>query len=123
MTRTLLLACSSAKNAELVRGPASEVYAGRLFRLGLTYAERVGMPVLILSAKYGFITPETIIEPYDDFMRRTYQGPWPDLPEAVYLGGSKYFGKAPKHFTSLVFNDRGYEDMVYHVRELLKKTY
>lgn len=57
------------------RAPARELYVGSLFRHTLDNAERsarldtevLGRParVLILSAKHGLITPDTVLDPYD----------------------------------------------------------
>jgi hypothetical protein len=45
--------------------PARELYTGSLFRAASRHAERLGLPWRILSAEHGFISPDTVIEPYD----------------------------------------------------------
>lgn len=44
---------------------AREAYTGTQFRAARRYAEAHGSSWVILSAKYGFIPPETLIENYD----------------------------------------------------------
>ncbi len=56
---------------------------------------------MILSAKHGLINWDTIVAPYDLKMKGGYHGPWPHLP-GYYLGGSLYFGHAPKTLVPLV---------------------
>ena len=46
-------------------GPAKEVWIGHHFQLPLLHAEEWYDRILIMSFKYGMITPETEIEPYD----------------------------------------------------------
>ncbi|CAJ0808490.1 hypothetical protein R77560_04728 [Ralstonia thomasii] len=72
MTRTapkplVLLACSSLK---LDRpAPAMELYRGVMFQTYRANVKPAAAPnVVILSALHGFITPDTIIGPYDQRM-------------------------------------------------------
>ncbi|SRR5216683_6390265 len=44
---------------------AREAYTGTQFRAASRYAETHGSSWVILSAKYGFISPDTVIENYD----------------------------------------------------------
>lgn len=48
-------------------GPAAarDAYTGTQFRVARRYAEAHGSTWFVLSAKYGFISPETLIENYD----------------------------------------------------------
>lgn len=64
--------CSDAKAAQPAK--ARHLYVGQMFAHTLRAAEasaakdaRIGADakVLILSAKFGFVDPETILEPYD----------------------------------------------------------
>ena len=90
----LILGCSVLKTSE--PGPARIVYAGRIVRLGVDYAKLMGYECLILSGKYGLITPDTIIEPYDMRLTKPYDGPWPQA-EGAWIGSKDYFSKAPEH--------------------------
>ena len=49
------------KNPQLGPMPAREAYTGGPFKVNRQYAERVGDRWIILSAKYGFIEPTTLI--------------------------------------------------------------
>lgn len=104
--KILLLACSALKSRNLVTGPASSIYIGTMVVGGLRWAKENGYEVLILSAKYGWITPDTIIETYNLKLKKKFQGPWPD-GEGHYLGGQLYFGNAPSRFTPLVTGSCG----------------
>ena len=42
-----------------------DLYTGVIFKKSLNLANRIGGDILILSGKYGLITPDTIIEPYE----------------------------------------------------------
>jgi hypothetical protein len=59
----VIIACSQRK----ANGPAAakDLYLGTLFRLGREFAETCGYDYRILSAKYGLLDPEELIEPYD----------------------------------------------------------
>lgn len=58
-----VIPCTNQKSA--TGGPAREVWTGAHFQLVLAHAEHFYDKVFIMSYKYGFITPETEIEPYD----------------------------------------------------------
>lgn len=67
--------CGRSKLAH--RAPARWLYTGTAFRFALRVVEReaalteqpgVSTAVLILSARYGLITPDTEIDPYDQTM-------------------------------------------------------
>lgn len=95
----LLLSCSKEKAAASCA--AVDMYRGPLFSSGRSYAESRGLEIKILSAKYGFLDPQTIIDPYDEKMQETYAGPWP-AGDGFYFGGSLYFRNAPPCFQPLV---------------------
>lgn len=60
----VLIGCGSAKRAE--PAAARDLYTGSLFRYRRRYAERFGKDGwMIISAKYGLVHPDTVIEPYD----------------------------------------------------------
>lgn len=62
-----LVACSSAKLTR--RAVAAELYTSDLFRASRDYAEALanlhGSAWAILSARYGLLDPEDIVEPYN----------------------------------------------------------
>jgi hypothetical protein len=75
VTRALFVVPCSSKLAH--RAPARLLYTGTTFRLALRVVEREaaltaepGLPtsVLIMSARHGLITPDTVIDPYEQTM-------------------------------------------------------
>lgn len=46
--------------------PARDLYVSDLFRKRRTYAEASGCPWFILSAEYGLVQPEIMLDPYDE---------------------------------------------------------
>jgi hypothetical protein len=58
-----VIPCTNQKSA--TGGPAREVWTGAHFQLVLAHAEHFYDKVFIMSYKYGFISPETVIDPYD----------------------------------------------------------
>lgn len=98
----LVLACSKNK-VNLPSGRAGDFYTGTIHKKGKAIAQAVGLPIWILSAKYGFIHPDTIIEQYDEKFKKPYAGPFPPAPwHGFYLGGSLYFKNMPQSFQPLV---------------------
>ncbi|MCW5945670.1 MAG: hypothetical protein KIT74_01410 [Fimbriimonadales bacterium] len=72
--RLLILSCSSRKVAAIGAVSAWELYDGVFFRVAKkTLGSRPpmgGLHIRILSAKYGLIEPESMIEYYDEKMSR-----------------------------------------------------
>lgn len=97
--KTLYLACSKSK-LSVPQAKAVELYNGTLFKLGVRLAHKYHMPIVILSAKYGFIQEFEVIKNYDEKMKN-YTGPYPDK-KGFYIGGKDYFGNAPSHIQRLV---------------------
>jgi hypothetical protein len=116
----ILLACCKSKLT--YPAPARELYAGQLFRAGLRYAVHVGAPVLILSAKYGWITLDTVIEPYNETIpyHKPYQGYFP-AGNGFYVGGQQYFANAPSRYQPLVphYHNRGTLAWQYHIKNMI----
>ncbi|MGH9829895.1 MAG: DUF6884 domain-containing protein, partial [Blastocatellia bacterium] len=54
-----------ARNPDLGPTPARHAYVGGQFSAARRYAEAQSSGWVILSAKYGFIAPDTLIENYD----------------------------------------------------------
>jgi len=76
----VIVPCGSSKiwNVEPCHGPiqASEAYIGTPFKLNRRYAERFGDDWVVLSAKYGFISPEFVIPgPYEVTFNRKSTNP------------------------------------------------
>lgn len=73
----ILLGCVATKNKTAM--PAKDLYASALWRKRRSYAEASGKPWLILSAEYGLVDPDQVIEPYDKYMghqNRDYREQW-----------------------------------------------
>lgn len=110
----LILACSGSKVGHEAR--AIDIYAGTLFRRGRAYAERHNLPVLILSAKFGFVQPTQVLPDYNQRFTSPYTGPFPP-GHGFYLGGQDYFGNAPERFQPLIPSDR-IGKMVFYMEQL-----
>lgn len=98
--KILILACSGKKHP-IERGTPRQLYAGNLITWGFRYADKFGLHPIILSAKYGLINHDQVIDNYDQMFKKQYQGPWPD-GTGFFLGGDLYFGAAPSRFQRLV---------------------
>ena len=97
----LLIGCSKHKHRHLKVGPAVQIYVGSLFVAGMQWAKENAADVWILSAKYGWIRPTTIIHTYNQRLRGAPFFGWPE-GDGFYLGGADYFGSAPGRFQPLV---------------------
>lgn len=98
----LILACSKLKVPDAT-SPALDMYRGSIFKKGRAIGEVAGLPMFILSAKYGFLKPDTVIDNYDQKFKKPYNGVMPDRPwHGFYLGGQLYFKNMPKAFKPLV---------------------
>ena len=62
-----LVSCVSKKLRE--RAPARELYVSPLFRKARAVVEAEGWRWFILSAKYGLVDPDAVIEPYDKTLK------------------------------------------------------
>ena len=63
MKRVFLVSCVSKKKTASAR--AAEMYVSSLFLKERNRIEKTGCPWFILSAKYGLLDPDKIIEPYN----------------------------------------------------------
>ena len=61
--RVALVGCGKSKLS--MAAPARDLYAGPLFRAARAYAEQTCDEWLVLSALYGVLTPDEVIEPFD----------------------------------------------------------
>lgn len=62
----LLVGCVKTKASEA--RPARDLYTSPLFEKRRDYAESSGVPWVVLSAEYGAVDPDEVIEPYDRFL-------------------------------------------------------
>lgn len=58
-----IIPCTNQKST--ISGPAEEVWQGSHFQLTLYHAKKYYDRIFVMSYKYGLITPETVIDPYD----------------------------------------------------------
>lgn len=66
----ILIGCGKTKAAH--PAPARDLYLGSLFRARRRYAEASGLRWYIISARYGLLDPDQLIEPYDQRLPRSY---------------------------------------------------
>lgn len=64
----VLLGCVKSKDTR--PRPARDLYTSELFRRRRLYAEASGRPWWIVSAEYGLVAPDEVIEPYDTMIAR-----------------------------------------------------
>jgi len=98
-----LVACTSKK--ALYPSAAKDLYRSPLFDGGRFYAEARGQSWYVLSAKYGLLTPEQKVDPYDESLhgmselerenwaQRVYEQLSKVIPKKaniVFLAGDKY---------------------------------
>lgn len=77
MAEIYLVPCASEKRSE--PAPAQDLYVSDLFTKCRHYAERRSDRWYILSAKYGLVPPDRVIEPYDQTlneMRKPERKAW-----------------------------------------------
>jgi hypothetical protein len=64
MTRAIyIVGCGAAKLDH--EAPARELYTGSLFVAARRHVEALGVPWLVLSAKYGIVEPDWVLAPYE----------------------------------------------------------
>lgn len=98
----IILACSG-KKADVESCPAKNLYRGEIFLKGQRLANVYEIPYWILSAKYGIIDPDDVIENYDQKLTKPYTGPFPPAPYyGFYVGGQSYFKNFPGQWLPLV---------------------
>jgi len=101
-----LVGCSKQKWTHVPRIRARSLYCSPAFLASFTLASAACERVLILSAKYGVLQPENVVEPYDQtlsemdpFQRRDWRGKvWWQLralgflhcPSVLFLAGRSY---------------------------------
>ena len=70
MRETIALV-SCVKQKQQRSAQARDLYTSPLFRKMRAYAERFADRWFILSAKYGLLDPDTVIEPYEQTLKTT----------------------------------------------------
>lgn len=103
MNTLYLVSCVSKKKDKAC--PARDLYISDWFRKARAYVELTGHPWFILSAEYGLVNPETVIEPYERTLnkmpvreRRAWaerviaqlQGELSGVDRIVILAGARY---------------------------------
>lgn len=68
MKKVFLVSCVSAKNSKSC--VAKELYISDWFRKAKSYVEKSHSDWFILSALYGLVSPETIIDPYEKTLNK-----------------------------------------------------
>jgi len=98
----MILACSGKKQ-EGDCYAAAELYTGEIFKKGQAIATKFDVPYWILSAKHGIISPNDVIDNYNQKLTRPYTGPFPPSEfYGFYVGGQSYFKNFPSTFLPLV---------------------
>lgn len=62
-SKIILVGCGKMKSE--AAAPACDLYVGPLFRARFEYASARGVPVFIVSAKFGLVKPGDWLPPYD----------------------------------------------------------
>ncbi len=115
----VVLACSGKKAA--VRSPALQLYQGVMYQTYRTHTPCSGATpaMVILSAKYGFVSPDDTLDPYDlkmtsaradEFLARLHksvvQVAWPRLASRVLLAGGQIYRRVMRAAIKLVGSER-----------------
>lgn len=86
MSDVVLIGCVAAKLE--YAAPAADLYCSPLFQKRRAYAEASGLPWFIVSALYGIVAPDRVLEPYDVTLQ--------DLP-SVYQRPASWAGPMWAH--------------------------
>lgn len=125
MKKFIICACSKKKTT-VKRGLAMSIYDGELIKKTHRYAKEKGLDFYILSAKYGVIHETTVIDNYDQKLKKPYTGEWPE-GNGYYVGGrSLYFKNVPERIKPLLKKkeedpDFRYGRQLQAINELLDK--
>lgn len=123
MSRVLISACSSRKIETPRPVMARDLYLGTLFKLSRQYADQNGLEFWILSAKYGFIRWDAMVETYDQRFPKNGSPllGWPEQG-GFYVGGVDYFANAPARFQNLLGGRYGIGVMQQKLKALVMAT-
>lgn len=99
----VLVSCSKAKRAT---SPARLLYSSDAFRKSVTLSSTLGLKHLILSAKYGVVSPDCVLAPYDlsvhDYDDKTLRE-WANGVDTVlrtlFAPGTNFWILASQHYT------------------------
>jgi hypothetical protein len=102
----VLVGCSRTKSA--VPAPAEDLFQGPGFRRARAYAAASGAPWFVLSAKYGLLTPDDVVGPYDVYLpdrSSAYRAAWGEwvvsqLAERQVLHGARVEVHASQAYTA-----------------------
>jgi hypothetical protein len=72
--------------------PAIDLYTGPLCRTSVEVAKSEGLPILVLSTRYGLLDPTEIIEPYE----LSYEAMTPSEREKLSRSATRFTRSAPR---------------------------
>jgi hypothetical protein len=108
-----LVSCVAEKRASAAT--AKDLYISDWFVKARRYVERSGAPWSIVSAEYGLVPPDQVIDPYDrtlNIMPVEERRRWarrvinqlterkPDVMHVIFLAGARYREFLAEHFQS-----------------------
>ncbi len=100
MIRVVLIQCASKKT--LCKSKASELYTSTVFLYGRKYIETIHPDKwFILSAKYGLLCPDTVIEPYNVTLNKMRSGERIEWARKVLVGLNQHADPRKDHFIIL----------------------
>ena len=104
-----VVACSSKKTAALKAGPtaARDAYDGQAFKTARRLLENAGAKWCVLSGKYGFLWPDSIIENYNEKMDADPERPWDGEFDSLK---QKQYGRLMNARRIVVLGSRLYAD-------------
>ena len=108
MSCLALISCGKSKGP--VAAPCRSLYIGAMFKKSLAFAEHTCDRAVVLSAKYGLVELDTVIEPYEQTLNKMSRQDcayWAQKVAAqikqqypgwdyVYLAGANYMQGLPK---------------------------
>lgn len=90
----VLIGCVKSKGVQ--PAPAKDLYTSALFARRRRYAEESGAPWFIVSSRWGLVTPDEVIAPYDLYlgdMPAAYRRAWGEFVVAQLAGQLPLAGK------------------------------
>lgn len=130
----VLIGCGKSKQNKKCQ--AQNMYIGKYFKTCLDYAKTFKSDVYILSAKYGLLSLEQEIEPYDktlNTMSKSDSLKWKDtvekqilesgipLDEVVFVCGKNYSKHISKMFKKCVYPLEGLTGMGHQISYMLNE--
>ncbi len=134
----IITECSKEKlgYTSSVKAPAKLMYQGRLFKTVKEYAETMGFDYVIISAKYGLIFPDEMIEGYEKVLQTTddvekirsiveekLKPILNDYEKIVVIAGEKYRETLRNLWDErfITVRSKGYGDLCRIIKEALPK--